>query len=118
MPRLPGAPPSQACCVAGATAPPGSGSEANGCFWDAGNLFETITSVPDGTLIGNYSLGLVPVNANTVLGVLPPGFNASNVLTVGNYQALYQYFPTSNFTQPLPLYVSFTVTVRSHHSHK
>lgn len=45
--------------------------------------------------------------------MLPSTFNASQYLTIGNYQAVFTYVPSVNFTQPQPLTVTFQVTVRS-----
>ena len=77
----------------------------------AGPVYEVITSVPDGRQISNDSLILTPTGANTLTGKLPPSFNATKLLSIGTYQAVFTYYPTSNFTQPFPLVVGFQVVV-------
>ncbi|CAL8465926.1 g5462 [Coccomyxa elongata] len=63
------------------------------------------------TLIGNYSLVFTPQDANTVKLDFPSNFNAATLFTTtGAYRLIETYFPTPNFTQPLPLVVGFTVT--------
>ena len=77
----------------------------------AGPVYEVITSVPSGQQISNDSLILTPTGANTLTGKLPPSFNATKLLGIGTYQAVFTYYPTSNFTQPFPLVVGFQVVV-------
>lgn len=62
--------------------------------------------------MGNYSLQLTVLNANTVQGKLPSSFDAESLLTDGTYTAVYTYYPTPNFTQPSPLTITFQITVR------
>ena len=44
---------------------------------------------------------------------LPSSFNAEQELTTGSYTAVYTYYPTSNFTQPDSLTLTFEITVRA-----
>ena len=63
-------------------------------------------------MVGNYSLVLTALDANTVQGKLPSSFDAENLLTDGSYTAVYTYYPTPNFTQPAPLTITFDISVR------
>lgn len=76
----------------------------------AGPVYEYITN-KDGTVVGNYSLDLTVLDANTVQGKLPSSFDAESLLTDGSYTAVYTYYPTPNFTQPAPLTITFDITV-------
>ncbi|CAL8465922.1 g5458 [Coccomyxa elongata] len=63
------------------------------------------------TLIGNYSLALVKMGANTVKLVLPSSFDAATLFTTtGAYRLIETYYPTPNFSQPQPLVIGFTIT--------
>ncbi|CAL5223963.1 g6569 [Coccomyxa viridis] len=74
-----------------------------------GPVYEYITN-KDGTVVGNYSLDLTVLDANTVQGKLPSSFDAESLLTDGSYTAVYTYYPTPNFTQPAPLTITFDIT--------
>ncbi|BDA48297.1 hypothetical protein COCOBI_11-5570 [Coccomyxa sp. Obi] len=79
----------------------------------AGSAYAAFYKDPAGanTLIGNYSLTLLKVSANSVKLVLPSSFDAASLFTTtGAYRLIETYFPTPNFTQPQPLAISFTVT--------
>lgn len=81
----------------------------------AGAVYAAFYKDPTGanTLIGNFSMGLVPVGANTVHLTFPSSFDATTLLkTPGKYALVETYYPTPDFTQPVPLTVQFTVTVR------
>ena len=73
-------------------------------------MYEYITN-DNGSVVGNYSLQLTVLNSNTVQGQLPSSFNAEQLLSDGSYTAVYTYYPTSNFTQPSPLTITFSITV-------
>ncbi len=82
----------------------------------AGSAFAAFYKDPAGanTLIGNYSLVFTPVDANTVKLTFPSNFDAATLFTTtGPYRLIETYFPTPNFTQPQPLVIGFTVTVRA-----
>ena len=70
-----------------------------------------ITNLNTGKQVGNYSLVYTQLNANTLAASLPSTFNATQSLGVGNYSAVITYYPTSNFAQPSPLNVQFSITV-------
>ncbi|BDA48294.1 hypothetical protein COCOBI_11-5540 [Coccomyxa sp. Obi] len=79
----------------------------------AGTAYGAFYQDPMGanTLIGNYSLILTPKDANTVKLDFPSNFNPQTLFTTtGSYRLIETYFPTSNFTQPQPLVIGFTVT--------
>ena len=66
------------------------------------------------TLIGNFSLTLVKVSANSVKLTLPSNFDATALFTTtGAYRLIETYYPTPDFTQPQPLVIGFTITVRA-----
>ena len=75
-----------------------------------------ITTVPasGGTPqdIGTFPTTITPLNPNQALATLT-NFNATQLLTVGTYQANFTYFPSPNFTQPTPLIVNFQITARA-----
>ncbi len=73
-------------------------------------MYEYITN-NNGNVVGNYSLDLTVLNANTVQGKLPSSFDAESLLDDGSYTAVYTYYPTPNFTQPAPLTITFEITV-------
>lgn len=75
-----------------------------------GSSYEVITNSA-GTQIGNFSLTATPLNANTLALTLPTTFNASQLLSTGSYTAVITYYPTQNFTQPIPLTIQFSITV-------
>ena len=79
----------------------------------AGPVYEVITADSDNSLVGNFSCKLTTLNANTVQAKLPSSFNAEQELTTGSYTAVYTYYPTSNFTQPDSLTLTFEITVRA-----
>lgn len=82
-------------------------------MWRTGAAYEYITQdTPTQRVVGNFSLTLTPVGQNSVNLKLPSSFNPSTLLTVGTYTSVITYYPTSDFTQPVPLTVQFTVTVR------
>ncbi len=70
-----------------------------------------ITNLNTGQQVGNYSLVYTQLNSNTISASLPSTFNATASLGVGNYSAVITYYPTSNFAQPTPLTVQFSITV-------
>ncbi|BDA48295.1 hypothetical protein COCOBI_11-5550 [Coccomyxa sp. Obi] len=79
----------------------------------AGTAYGAFYQDPNGanTLIGNYSLVFTPLDANNVKLDFPSNFNAQTLFTTtGAYRLIETYFPTSNFTQPQPLVIGFTVT--------
>ena len=78
----------------------------------AGNSYEVITA-SNGNVIGNFSLVSTPLTANAVALTLPPTFNATQLLSTGSYTAVITYYPTINFTMPIPLTITFTITVRT-----
>lgn len=88
----------------------GSGIYDGSC---AGPTYEVIRNTNTGAVIGNYSLVYTQLNANTLAASLPSSFNGSQSLTYGNYSAVITYDPTSNFLQPTPLTVLFSITVCS-----
>jgi len=73
-------------------------------------VYEVITN-SNGTLVGNYSLTLTTLNSNIIQAQLPKSFNAANSLGVGMYTAVYTYYPSTNFTQPTPLTITFQISV-------
>ena len=80
----------------------------------AGAAYDVITRTsPNPTKIGNFSLTLTPVGKNSVNLKLPSSFDAAALLTTGSYTAVYYYYPTSDFTTPVPLSIQFNVAVRS-----
>lgn len=79
----------------------------------AGPIYEVITSDTTNQQIGNYSLVLTSIGSNAVQGKLPSSFNATQLLPPGQYTAVYTYYPSSNFTQPTPLTITFQVSVRT-----
>ena len=79
----------------------------------AGPVYEVITADSDNSLVGNFSCKLTTLNPNTVQAKLPSSFDAEQELTTGSYTAVYTYYPTSNFTQPESLTLTFEITVRA-----
>ena len=79
----------------------------------AGPVYEVITADNDNSLVGNFSCKLTTLNANTVQAKLPSSFDAEQELTTGSYTAVYTYYPTSNFTQPDSLTLTFEIMVRA-----
>ena len=77
----------------------------------AGPTFEVITNADTGQVIGNYTLVYTQLDANTLSASLPSSFNASQLLGVGNYTAVFTYSGTSNFFDPSPLTVQFSIAV-------
>ena len=77
----------------------------------AGPTFEVITNANTGQVIGNYTLVYTQLNANTWAATLPSSFNATQLLGVGDYTAVFTYSGTSNFFNPAPLAVQFSITV-------
>ena len=77
----------------------------------AGASYEVITD-SSGNLVGNFSLTSTPIDPNTNALTLPSTFNASQLLHTGSYTAVITYYPTINFTQPVPLTITFSITVR------
>ena len=77
----------------------------------AGPTFEVITNADTGQVIGNYTLVYTQLDANTLAATLPSSFNASQLLGVGNYTAVFTYSGTSNFFDPSPLTVQFSIAV-------
>ena len=77
----------------------------------AGPTFEVITNANTGQVIGNYTLVYTQLDANTLAASLPSSFNASQVLGVGDYTAVFTYLGTSNFLNPTPLTVQFSIAV-------
>ncbi|KAK9902233.1 hypothetical protein WJX75_008711 [Coccomyxa subellipsoidea] len=76
----------------------------------AGAAYDVITRTsPNPTKIGNFSLTLTPVGKNSVNLKLPSSFDAAALLTTGSYTAVYYYYPTSDFTTPVPLSIQFNV---------
>ncbi|CAK0738199.1 hypothetical protein CVIRNUC_001008 [Coccomyxa viridis] len=75
-----------------------------------GPVYEVITADSDNSLVGNFSCKLTTLNANTVQAKLLSSFNAEQELTTGSYTAVYTYYPTSNFTQPDSLTLTFEIT--------
>lgn len=82
------------------------------CTAAAGNSYEVITA-SNGNVIGNFSLVSTPLTANAVALTLPPTFNATQLLSTGSYTAVITYYPTINFTMPIPLTITFTITVQT-----
>ncbi len=81
----------------------------------AGAAYAVITrNEPTTAVIGNFSLTLIPVGQNSVNLKLPASFDAASLLSVGAYTAVYTYYPTPDFTTPVPLTINFNVVVRSH----
>ena len=76
----------------------------------AGASYEVITD-SSGNLVGNFSLTSTPITANTNALTLPSTFNASQLLHTGSYTAVVTYNPTINFTMPVPLTITFSITV-------
>lgn len=64
-------------------------------------------------MIGNFTMVSTPITANAVALTLPPTFNATQLLSTGSYTAVITYYPTINFTMPIPLTITFTITVRT-----
>ena len=83
----------------------------------AGTVTVQIQTVPasGGTAqnIGTFPTTIAPLNPNQAVATLT-NFNATQLLSVGTYQANFTYFPSPNFTQPTPLIVNFQITVRAH----
>ena len=77
----------------------------------AGPTFEVITNADTGQVIGNYTLVYTQLDANTLEATLPSSFNASQLLGAGNYTAVFTYSGTSNFFDPTPLTVQFSIMV-------
>lgn len=76
----------------------------------AGASYELITD-SSGNVVGNFSLTSTPIDPNTNALTLPSTFNASQLLHTGTYTAVITYFPTVNFTTPVPLTITFSITV-------
>ncbi len=83
-------------------------------LWNAvaGNCYEVITA-SNGNMVGNFSLVSTPVTSNVVVLMLPPTFNARQLLPTGSYTAVVTCFTTTNFTEPMPLTITFTISVRT-----
>ncbi len=76
----------------------------------AGASYEVITD-SSGNVVGNFSLTSTPITANANALTLPSTFNATQLLHTGSYTAVITYYPTINFTQPVPLTITFSITV-------
>ena len=77
----------------------------------AGASYEVITD-SSGNQVGNFSLTSTPIDPNTNALTLPATFNATQLLRTGTYTAVITYYPTINFTMPIPLTITFSITVR------
>jgi hypothetical protein len=79
----------------------------------AGELVGTIYKLPARTVITNDSLVQSVADNNTIHGKFPPSFRPAEELTVGSYQAIFNYYPVPNqFTMPFPLNANFSIVVR------
>ena len=76
----------------------------------AGASYEVITD-SSGNTVGNFSLTSTPITANANSLTLPSTFNASALLHTGSYTAVITYYPTINFTMPVPLTITFSIVV-------
>ncbi|CAL5223964.1 g6570 [Coccomyxa viridis] len=74
-----------------------------------GASYEVITD-SSGNVVGNFSLTSTPITANANALTLPSTFNATQLLHTGSYTAVITYYPTINFTQPVPLTITFSIT--------